>query len=114
VHGFQLASGFGNKCADLPMASVKAKGDGGAVFGAKAAVSAEDEDLGAEDAGGVPPHADVLAEAEEISRGLGKEHLGADGENARRAGGVRRHGAQCEVGAFENGREGYVLNDGCS
>jgi hypothetical protein len=27
---------------------------------------------------------------------------------------VRCHGAQCEVGAFENGREGYVLNDGFS
>jgi len=27
---------------------------------------------------------------------------------------MRCHGAEGEVGAFENGCEGYVLNDGCS
>jgi hypothetical protein len=112
VEGFEFASGFGYECADLPMTCVEAKGDGCAVFGTEAAVSAEDEDFGAEDMGGIPSHPNVLAEPEEIAGGLGEEHLGGDGERAGGAGGVRCHGAEGEVGAFENGCEGYVLNDG--
>ncbi len=114
VHGFEFAGGFGYEGADLPVTGVEAEGDGRAVCGAKAAVGAEDEDFGAEDAGGIPAHADVLAEAEEIAGGLGEEHLGGDGESAGWARGVGRDALSCEVGAFENGREGYVLNDGCS
>ena len=62
----------------------------------------------------VPAHAGVLAQAEEIAGGLGEQHFGGDGENAGGAGGVGGDGAEGEVGGFENGREGYVLNDGCS
>ena len=64
--------------------------------------------------GRVPAHADVHAEAEEIAGGLGEEHFGGDGESAGRAGGVGGDGAEGEVGGFENGREGYFLNDRCS
>jgi hypothetical protein len=112
VERFEFACGFGYEGRDLPVAGGEAEGDGGAVFGAKAAVGAEDEDLGAEDAGRVPTHADVLAEPEEVAGGLREEHLGGDGENAGGAGGVGGDAAELEVGAFENGREGYVLNDG--
>ena len=114
VERFQFARGFGYQSADLPVAGVKAESDGSAVWSAEAAVGAEDEDFGAEDARGVPAHADVLAEPEEIAGGLGEEHLRGDGENTRGAGGVGSDGAEGEVGAFENGCEGYVLNDGCS
>ncbi len=96
------------------MSSVKAEGDGGAVFGAEATVGAEDEDLGAEDVGRVPAHADIHTKTEEIAGGLGEEHLGGDGENAGGAGRVCRDGGECEVGAFENGGERDFLNDGCS
>jgi hypothetical protein len=96
------------------VAGVKAEGDGGAVFSAEAAVGAENEHLGAEDAGGIPAHADVLAEPEEIAGGLGEEHLGGDGEYSGRAGSVGGDAAELEVGAFENGGEGDFLNDSCS
>jgi hypothetical protein len=114
VHGFQLARGFGYECADLPVAGVEAECDRGAVFGAETAVGAEDKDLRAEDAGWIPTHADVLAEAEEIAGGLGEEHLGCDGKSAGWAGRVGRDGVEGEVGAFENGGEAYFLNDGNS
>ena len=95
------------------MAGVEAEGDRGAVFGAKAAVGAEDEEFGSEDASRVPAHASVLAEAEEISGGLSEEHLGGDGQSAGGTGRMRGHGRESEVGGFKNGGEGYVLND-CS
>ena len=82
------------------MTGVKAESDGGAVWSAQAAVGAEDEDLGAEDAGRVPAHADVLAETEEIAGGLSEQHLGGDGESAGRARGVGCDGAQVRSRRF--------------
>src|ERR1700733_16105206 len=91
---------------------MEAQCDGGTVFGAKTAVGTEDKDFGVEYVGRVPAHANVLAEAEEVARGLGEEHLSGDGKSTRGAGCVSRDGREFEAGAFENGREGYVLNDG--
>ena len=54
AESFEFAGGFGHECADLPVAGVEAESDGSAVFGAKAAVGAEDEDLGAERRGPGP------------------------------------------------------------
>jgi hypothetical protein len=110
MEGFQLACGFCYECADLPVAGVEAEGDGRAVFGAKAAVSAEDEDFGVEETVWVPAHAGVLTEAEEIAGGLGEEHLRCDGKPAGWAGRMGCDGAQVEVGAFENGGERDFLN----
>ena len=64
--------------------------------------------------GGIPAHAGVLRQAEEIARRLREQHLGGDGESAGRAGGVSGDGAEGEVGGFQNGREGDFLNGGCS
>jgi hypothetical protein len=63
-------------------------------------VGAEDEDFGAEEMGGVPPHAGVLAEAEEIAGGLGEEHLGRDGKDAGWTGGVGCDSSEVEFGGF--------------
>ena len=94
------------------MAGVEAECDGGTIFSAKAAVRAEDKDFGVEYVDRVPAHADVLAEAEEVTGGLCEEHLGGDRKSTRGAGCVGRDGREFEAGALENGREGYVLNDG--
>jgi hypothetical protein len=91
---------LGYESTDLPMAGVEAEGDRSAVFGAESAVGAEDEDFGAEEMGGVPSHAGVLAEAEEIAGGLGEKHFGCDGKDAGGAGGVRGDGSEVEVGGF--------------
>jgi hypothetical protein len=61
VYCFEFACCFGYESADLPVTRVEAEGDGGAVFGSETAVSAQNEDFGAEDAGGIPTHANVLA-----------------------------------------------------
>ena len=88
------------------MTGVEAERDGGAVFGAEAAVRAEDEDFWIEDVGRVPAHADVHAETEEIAGRLGEEHLSGDRKSARWARGVRRDCGELEVGGFEYGGEG--------
>ena len=64
VERFEFARGFGYQSAHLPVAGVEAESDRSAVWRPEAAVRAEDEDLRAEDARGVPTHADVLAQAE--------------------------------------------------
>jgi hypothetical protein len=79
--------------------------DGAAVFGTQAAVRAENEDFRAEDVSGVPAHADVHAEAEEISRRLCEQHLRSDGKNTDGAGRVRSDCAEFEVGALKYGGE---------
>ena len=61
VQAAEFARGLGDQQADLPVAGVKAEGDGGAVGGAQAAVGAEDEELGVEEALRLPAHAGVLA-----------------------------------------------------
>ena len=65
----QFAGGFGNESADLPVAGVEAERDGSAVGGAEAAVRAEDEELGVEDVGRVPTHADVLLRPKRLPEG---------------------------------------------
>jgi hypothetical protein len=87
VHGFQFACGFGYESAHLPVTGVESEGDRCAVFGAQAAVRAEDENFRAEGRGQDPnPAADVLAEAEEIAGGLGRSISGGNGESAGWAG----------------------------
>ncbi len=67
VQIFQLAGGFGDEQADFPVAGVKSQSNGAAVFGAKAAVGAEDEDFGPGETRRVPAHAGVLAQSEKIA-----------------------------------------------
>jgi hypothetical protein len=114
VHGFEFTRGFGNESPDLPVAGVEAESDGGAVFGAKAAMGAEDEDLGTKETRGIPSHAGVLAEAEEIAGRLSEKHLWRDGKNAGWAGGVCGDGSEIEFGGFEYGDEGDFRNGECS
>ena len=84
VEGFELARGFSDEQADFPVAGVEAEGDGLAVLGAQAAVGAEDEEFGIEEAVGLPAHTGVLREAEEIAGGLGEEHLRGERQLSRR------------------------------
>jgi hypothetical protein len=58
---------------------------------AHAAVGAEDEELGIEQAGGLPTHTGAPREAEEIAGRLGEEHLCGDVQSAVRAGGMHLH-----------------------
>ena len=105
--------GFGYKCAHFPVAGVKAEGDGSAVFGAKTAVRAEDQDLGIEETVWIPAHAGVLAKTKEITGGLGEEHLRCDGKNAGWAGRMRCDLAQVEIDAFENRDErDFLIGEG--
>ena len=67
VQSFQLARGFGDEQADFPVAGVKSQSNGAAVFGAKAAMGAEDEDFGPGETRRVPAHAGVLAQSEKIA-----------------------------------------------
>ncbi len=98
----ELARGLGDEQADLPMAGVEAECDGSAVLGAETAVGAEDEELGVEETGGLPSHAGVLGEAEEISGGLGEKHLGRDGKRALGTAGVGLDALEEGSVAFEN------------
>ena len=68
--------------ANLPVSGVKAEGDGGAVLSAQTTMGAEDEDLRAERGAPGPTHAGVLAQPEEIARGLGEQHLRRDRQEA--------------------------------
>src|SRR5205823_545734 len=77
-----------HKQADLPVAGVIAEGDGRAIVGSEAAGGGEDEKFLAADLGGIPPHAGVLGEAEEIAAGPVEEHLLGEGKRAGGAGGA--------------------------
>ena len=55
--------------ADFPVAGVIAQCDGGAVGGADSAVRRENQELFAAERRGIPAHAGVLAQAEEIAGG---------------------------------------------
>jgi hypothetical protein len=109
VKGFQFARGFGHEQAHLPVAGVKAEGDGLPVFRAQAAVRAEDKELGIEKAIGTPAHAGVLRQAEEIARRLGQQHLLRQRQNSRRATGVRSNMEKTGVCGLQHRAE----RDGC-
>jgi len=57
------------------VASMKSKSNSLARFSAQAAMRAENEELGIEEAIGSPAHAYILAHAEEISGWLSEQHL---------------------------------------
>ena len=101
--GLQLARGFGDQQADFPVAGVKTERDGLPIFSAHAAVRAENEELGIEQPRGLPAHAGVLGEAEEISRWRVEQHLRAS-EAAQPAGPRRacRDIAQCAAASVSS------------
>ncbi len=88
VEGLEGDGGFGYQCAQFPVAGMEAEGDGGSVGGTQASVGAEDEDFRADELLRFPPHACVLAQAEEIAGGRGEQHFRGDGQQAARAGRV--------------------------
>jgi hypothetical protein len=102
VEGFEGNGCFGYQCAQFPVTGVEAEGDGGAVCAAQASVGAEDEDFRAQQLLRLPPHACVLAEAEEIAGGRGEEHFRRDGQQAARARRVGRDVIQWEGAGFED------------
>ena len=85
----QLARCLGHQQAHLPMAGMKSKRNGLAVFGAQAAVGAQDQEFGIEKAGGIPAHPGALRQTEEIARGLGEQHLRGERQRTGRAARVR-------------------------
>jgi len=64
-------------------------------------VGAENENFGAGEARRVPPHADVLAQPEEIARRLGEKHLRGEGQESRRAGCMGGNRVDFEAGGLE-------------
>ncbi len=62
----QLARGFGHQQTHFPVAGVKAQRDRLAVLRAQAAMRAQNQKLGIEQARGIPAHAGILRQAEEI------------------------------------------------
>ena len=75
--------------ADLPVPGVVAEGDRLSVGGAQPALRAEDEELLATGLRGLPAHAGVLAQAEEVAaRAVAQQVLG-QGQAPRGAGGAR-------------------------
>src|SRR5437588_3969304 len=66
------------------MAGMKAERDGFAAWLAEAALGAEDQESFAAQFVGIPAHAGVLTEAEDISAGLVEEHFRREGQFSRR------------------------------
>ncbi len=85
----QFAGCLGHEQADLPVSGMEAESDGRAVFSAQAAMRAQDQELGIEQAIRVPAHAGVLSQAEEIARWLREQHLSGERQLARRSARVR-------------------------
>ena len=81
----QFARGFSHQQAHFPVSGMEAKGNGLAVFGAQAAMRAQNQEFGIEQAIRLPAHAGILAQAEEISRRLGQQHLRGERQQPRRA-----------------------------
>ena len=104
VQRFQLARRLGHQQPHFKVPGVKAQRDGPAVFGAQAAVGAQDQELGIEEARRFPAHAGALGQPEEVAGGLIEEHFGGDGQLALGTGGMRAHVRQ-SAGRFENGLE---------
>src|SRR6202012_110971 len=69
-----------NQQPDLPMARMKTNGDRSAVFGANASVCAQQQDLRPLQCTGIPPHAHILTETEEVTGGPLQQHVGAYGK----------------------------------
>ena len=87
----QFARGLGHQQADLPVTGVEAKSDGLSVFGAQAAMRAQDEEFRIEKPIRLPAHAGVLRKAEEISGWLGEQHLRGEGQQPGRTLRMRGH-----------------------
>ena len=86
------------------MASVKAKRYGTAVGRSDASMGAQNQYFRAEDMGRIPTHANVHAQAEEVSGRLGQEHLWSDGQLAGRARSMSRHRAQLQALSLQHRR----------
>src|SRR5207244_6590819 len=67
------------------MTGMKAEGYGFAAWLAEAALRAEDQESFAAQFVGIPAHAGVLTEAEDISARLVEEHFRVEGQFSRRA-----------------------------
>ena len=90
---FQLPELFGcrlHEQADLPVARVVAECDGFSIGRTHAALGAEDEILFPADFLGIPAHADVLRQAEEVAARAVQQHVGVQREASLRP---RRPGA---------------------
>ena len=97
----RAADGLGrgpHQQAHLPVAGVVAEGDGPAVLAANAPEGAEDQVGRARRLRGVPAHAGVLGQAEEVAARPVAEHLGIDGKAACGAIGPRAHAARRRAG----------------
>ncbi len=71
----QFAGRLRHQQADLPVPGVEAESNGFSIVGAQAAVRAQNQELGVEQAFRFPTHARVLAQAEEIPGWLRKQHF---------------------------------------
>ena len=88
---FQLARGLGDKQTHFPVAGVKVECDGFAAFRAQATMRAQDQEFGVEQSRGIPSHAGILRQPEEIPGGLGEQHLGSQRQRSGRTRRVRGH-----------------------
>jgi len=106
----QFARCLGHQQAHLPVAAVKAQSDGLAIFGAQAAMRAQDQKLGIKQPRRLPTHAGILRQAEEVARGLRQQHLGRQRQSAFRAAGMRGYIKQFAAFGFKHRREGDVCD----
>ena len=83
---FDFPGGGLHEQTDFPVTGVIAQGDRFAVIGAESAGGAEDEEFLATQLSGIPAHAGVLREAEQIAAGPVEEHLLGKRQRASGAG----------------------------
>src|ERR1035438_3653042 len=69
-----------------------------------------DQELGVEQARGIPAHAGVLRQAEEVSGGLGEQHLGRERQDSSRSGRMRHHAKEARVVRLKYRTEGNVFD----
>ncbi len=90
VERFQLTRSLGNQQANLPVSRVESKRDRTPIRTAKPAMRAQNQNLRPQQARRIPSHPRILRQAEEISRGLGQQHLRRNRKKPRWPGSVRR------------------------
>ena len=98
----QFPRSLGHQQPHFPVAGVEAQRDGCAIFGTQPAMRAQNQKLRIAETRSLPAHARVLAEPEEIPRGLGQQHLGRQRQRALRPARVRGHRAQVKTRRLQN------------